>query len=83
MSTQEDRARWIPVTERLPEGDDTVLVYCPEVFKYVTGPHKSFFGRYSHTLDKWIVLSFGANDTWTVTHWMPLPEPPAQESQED
>ena len=58
----EEKQRWIPVTERLPERGQEVLVYAgdghkPEVYAYSFW-HKDF-------------ASFSR-----ITHWLPLPEPP-------
>ena len=37
------KPRWIPVTERLPEKDQTVLAYCAEDnFCYISRMHQSF-----------------------------------------
>ena len=65
------REPWIPVSERLPEDNDTVFVvvqYEKEVF--------SLMGRYSFLNDtrKWEVYP----DTKLphVTHWMPIPTLP-------
>lgn len=38
-----NKPRWIPVTERLPEKDQTVLAYCAEDnFCYISRMHQSF-----------------------------------------
>ena len=58
--------RWIPVSERLPEGD-AVLVYRER-------------GKSNIDID-WTFIE-GGREYWynsgldNVTHWMPLPEPP-------
>ena len=67
--------RWIPVTERLPELDELVLVIA-------AGKPKE-----NITLDGAIELATLYSDGWcletwpewtgaNVTYWMPLPEPP-------
>ena len=66
--------KWIPVTERLPNPKDLVLV-CNEF----GGVHYGYFESNNqwYTANNWLV------DAWTVmpnvTHWMPLPEPPKEE----
>ncbi|MBO5130330.1 MAG: DUF551 domain-containing protein [Oscillospiraceae bacterium] len=60
--------RWIPVTERLPEEDERVLVYLsPKDFTYTR-------------IDTDRVL-FGKWTRWgkRVSHWMPLPQAPGKE----
>ena len=58
---------WISVKDRLPEKDEIVIICTDENFIYVG----ELIG------DTW----FLDNDSWTetVTHWMPLPEPPKGE----
>ena len=56
---------WIPVTERLPEKDTRVIV-CASLPE---GVHSDFIYEDGH----WFVSA-------GVTHWMPLPEPPKEES---
>ena len=59
-----EERRWIPVTERLPEQGQEVIVYDggtlkPKVFCYL------FWDKHF--------------DSWArVTHWMPLPEAPKE-----
>lgn len=59
--------QWIPVTERLPEVGQRVIV---------SRPGKVEQGVWLGTNGWWKV--YGAN-TKAVTHWMPLPEPPKEE----
>ena len=56
---------WIPVTERLPEDRNEVLVHTTKKVS------KARFGD-----GRW----HGSGGCWmNVTHWMPLPEPPKEE----
>ena len=62
--------RWIPVTERLPEDGAEVLAWSQSGFAYV---------------DWWIDGAWKVNSLVDgkyefVTHWMPLPEPPKEET---
>lgn len=57
---------WIPVTDRLPENDKTVLVWSHR-------NSKEYFNVYDH--GKWVIM-----ETEDITHWMPLPEPPKEET---
>ena len=65
------KPRWIPVTERLPEAGERVLCYCRaniyEVMKMRTN------GDWVYDTNHVYMHSF-------VTHWMPLPEPPKEET---
>lgn len=67
--------KWIPVTERLPEDIDDVLVTDGKAFAV---------GYWRHDAKAWDSTGFGwiENRTEppyginTVAYWMPLPEPP-------
>ena len=59
--------KWIPVTERLPENGRWVLVYGRNWAIPIMAFHES---------DAWIDDQF---EKHSVTHWMPLPEPPKGE----
>lgn len=64
-------AEWISVKKRLPKTNRRVLVYIPELFNNI---QTAFYARYwSENDEDW-------HEEWstnmTVTHWMPLPEPP-------
>ena len=64
--------KWIPVTERLPEKDEKVLVRCDN----------DYIGVWSYTDDMGNPVwedSYGYyQDFVDVTHWIPLPEPPKE-----
>ena len=61
-----ERPEWIPVTERLPENDDLVLVY----FTWKTFPVGEVdVSAYHPRAQRW-------ETNWSITHWMPLPKPP-------
>lgn len=67
------KPKWIPVTERLPEKEQCYLV----VLKNRTVDfcfYTKRFGFGMYLAKKWE----SANDE--VTHWMPLPEPPKEET---
>ena len=56
--------KWIPVTERLPEQGQEVIVYDGGVLK----PKVFCYLFWNPNYDIWA----------RVTHWMPLPEPPKE-----
>lgn len=68
--------RWIPVEERLPEvwrNDETAelvnyMIYSPDFGVDI--------GNYHAKAKKWLCMALPC----TVTHWMPLPEPPEVEN---
>ena len=67
---------WIPVEERLPEvwrNDETA-----ELVNYmICSPDFGVdIGNYHAKAKKWLCMALPC----TVTHWMPLPEPPEAES---
>lgn len=64
---------WISVKDRLPSIDENVLVY-DNCFKDVSIGYISDFLNYRKT---WIT-DCGESVSDTVTHWMPLPEPPKE-----
>ena len=62
---------WIPVTDRLPENiANRVLVVCER-------SNGVFYAHYEKPF--WINLETDKPFISTVTHWMPLPEPPEGE----
>lgn len=76
--------RWIPVEERLPEENVTVLAFNadPHAEKYVLARYRAVvhFGRcwcqFDQEYDSWCA------SCWKVTHWMPLPPGPSAKGEE-
>ncbi len=73
------RHRWIPVTERLPPHDETVLFTCD------LGPNEGFTdvesGRWEGARNDMGLPAmrpvWGDEDDWgPCSHWVPLPAPP-------
>jgi hypothetical protein len=62
---------WIPASERLPSdlGEDVLVFVFDNLDPEVKYPAVGRFERG----EGWIVTGY---DKTTVTHWMPLPEPP-------
>ena len=74
-----DAVKWIPVTERLPEGEELVLILCKNGARFVGYCGKQYLDierrwRIKTALNSTKLLNLGR-----VTHWMPLPEPPMEE----
>ena len=65
------KPRWISVNERLPEKDQEVLVY---LFK--DRPYLAWL----NVDGEWETEEFTIDYDYLPTHWMPLPEPPKEES---
>jgi len=66
---------WIDSKIEKPENADEVLVFAPDC--KVMG--SILIGRYYDDTDTWTVYDFRDSKlNETVTHWMPLPEPPEQ-----
>ena len=73
---------WIPVTERLPDNKehDLVLAQVVEDNGYMHIPKVM---EYRKSKKDWFEETYGwlseHNGAFTVTHWMPLPQPPKGE----
>lgn len=75
IAVAQEKTRWIPVTERLPEvwrNDENAelvnyMIYSPDFGVDI--------GNYHAKAKKWLCMALPC----TVTHWRPLPEPPEVE----
>lgn len=65
---------WISVKDRRPSINEIVLVYDTFFEDVSIGYISEFLGE--RTI--WII-DYGESVSDTVTHWMPLPEPPKEE----
>lgn len=65
---------WISVKDRLPEENQTVLIY--------TDKHETYMARIYDNNEAWPISNScgccGSEEKFT--HWMPLPQPPKEES---
>jgi hypothetical protein len=68
--------KWIPVTERLPEDEEFVLVCNDDglmmIAKHETETYEWYYKYTNYDFDIWENEEQGP-----VCYWMPLPEPPA------
>lgn len=67
QGVEDGKPKWIPVTERLPKENEAVIVWEKQGFALIDWRHDN----------KWAILD---NSYGIATHWMPLPEPPKEES---
>ena len=76
IAVLQERQRWIPVEERLPEGDDAVLaVVSGKPMENITLIGSVQIASYCAEAG-WFITEFPWWDEPTVTHWMPLPAAP-------
>ena len=78
QATSDETSKWIPVTERLPDTAERVLVS-----KHWLGmqykPEYGYYQDFPNQKGCWYVLTeFGYYPQREITHWMPLPEPPKE-----
>ena len=66
---------WIPVTERLPEEHVFVLIRQDDdrMMVAVRVDGDWWYRYFAYDVDRW-----SENEQGTITHWMPLPQPPEE-----
>lgn len=63
---EKEKGEWIPVSERLPEKDVAVLIWCPE--------RKNIYCAYLEQNQWWIFGAYFQKVPLEVVEWRPLPE---------
>jgi len=76
-----ERNEWIPVTERLPTGDDYMPCYenYDGAVLWYTNSGVMGLGWYYDSTGNWSDTE-DCSPLGKVTHWMPLPQPPKEET---
>jgi hypothetical protein len=81
----EPKRKWIPVTERLPEVGEDVLIYAvgkSDDFSSVMAITDRIIFRLftsSEGVEAWSSPWQYFMTNYEITHWMPLPEPPKED----
>ena len=65
---KEQIPKWIPVTERLPEKDQEVLIFLFGEDPYIAWHNGEYWSTEDFRLDE--------PDDWQPNYWFPLPQPP-------
>lgn len=76
VSKMEKATRWIPVTERLPKADEYDARGYAVPYLVMNGWMRVTARR---TKDYWVLFGNGTVLEY-VTHWMPLPTPPKEDT---
>lgn len=69
--------RWIPVTERLPDKEEFVLVVVNGRWHNIKFVNAAQIAMYDE--DGWWIEAYPEWKNPKVSHWLPLPEPPEVE----
>ena len=82
LRAQQEHPQWISVKDRMPGRYETVLIAISTVNGYGDPAKLVTIGGYDHSRKRW--EQYTSTDRQlcqgeTVTHWMPLPEPPRGE----
>ena len=72
LAALREQVRWIPVSEKLPEDYESVLIFTGAIITY---------GFHNSNIPQWAGDGIFYHSDWynQVTHWMPLPQPPEGE----
>lgn len=78
LSEEQRKHRWIPVSERLPEEDDFVLVTVNGIYNHITFSDAIELGELCSD-GTWFIDGYPDWNNPNVVAWMPLPEPYQEE----
>lgn len=84
IKSTSNTGEWIPVTERLPELGEIVLIY-DKAFGYLTAKYSEVVDDYDEKNTVFLTHYSISSDKWASMYpiaWMPLPEPYKAESEE-
>lgn len=70
---EQRKTEWISVKDRLPDGQEEVLVYMP---MYGSTMQVKFLTDVDPERKTWFCAHWTTNNFDEITHWMPLPQPP-------
>ena len=70
--------KWISVKEQLPNDADPVLVVVYGKYKNIEFKGAYELATYSEPDKDWILDAYPGAEDITVTHWIPLPDPPEE-----
>ena len=83
VNERKDSADWISVEDRLPDDDETVLIF--DGNNVYVGGYGYVLSRRKKDKKKWYMHNQdwdGMSAESKVTHWMPLPAPPGSQPQQ-
>lgn len=76
---EQEKRRWIPVTEKLPDDGDSLIVVVSGKIENITLHDAIEFAEFS--IDEgWILEMWPEWEGPKVTYWMPAPEPPKEDN---
>lgn len=81
ISALREQPRWISVDERLPKPDEKVLILCKNGAMFVG--KRTYRYSYGEELRWGVFTALGSVKVLNkgrVSHWMPLPEPPKEDT---
>lgn len=81
---EKDNQEWISVKDRLPRYNETVLIYRPFMAEDISvGNYYGYYGEDDEEWHEgWVCCGTIVTDKDVITHWMPLPEPPKEQTDE-